>query len=65
MLTKVESALSEALVEKGLVPNGQMAPLMEEVSKSKDSLFALLLKSGVVSEELLLKCLSQPILKSL
>ena len=44
MLTKIDTALSEALVEKGLVANGQMAPLMEEASKAKDSLFALLLK---------------------
>ncbi len=59
MISKTDTLLSKAVVEKGLATEGEVQPLLEEASKSKDSFFNLLLKSGVVSEEGLLKCLSE------
>ncbi len=55
MITKIDSALSDLLVEKGILSGEQIKPLLEEASKSKENLFALIQKSGFVTEDVLLK----------
>ena len=61
MITKIDIALSEALVEKGILTDSQVEPFAQEASKSKESLFTLLLKNGLITEEALLKCASEVI----
>ncbi len=58
MITKTDTLLSKALLEKGLVNADILEKLVEEASKSKESLSQVLLKKNAVSEEDLLKNLA-------
>lgn len=58
MLTKIDTMLSQLLVEKKLINEGAMKVFIDEVTSTKESLFSHLLKKEVLSEEDLLKAVS-------
>lgn len=59
MITKIETQLSKALVDKKIVSSEKMQPLLDEASKTREGFFTLLVKSGVASEEELLRNLAE------
>ncbi len=59
MLSKTDTVFSRALVDKGLVSPAVIQPYLDEASKSKEGLMTLLLKRNVLTEEVLLKNLSE------
>jgi len=58
MISKTDTQLSKALIDKRLVDAEAVLPLLDETSKSKESLFSLLVKKGLVTEDNLLKTAS-------
>ena len=58
MVTKNDTLLSKALIEKKILTQEALQPVLDEASSSKESLFSLLLKKRLVSEEELLKLAS-------
>ena len=59
MITKEDTLLSKHLLDKKLVKPEDLEPLVSEASKSKDTLFALLLKKQTLPEEVLLKSMAE------
>ena len=59
MINKVETLLSKQLIEKGLIKEADMSPLVESAAKSKEGLYQLLLKNNVAPEDVLLKNLAE------
>lgn len=58
MITKTDTLLSKNLVDKNVMSEQSLQLFLDEAAKSKESLFALLLKKGALSEEKLLQNLS-------
>ena len=63
MITKTDATLAKSLMDQGLVKAESLEPLIQEAAQAKESLSALLVKKGLVSEEDLLKSLA-PIFKT-
>jgi type II secretory ATPase GspE/PulE/Tfp pilus assembly ATPase PilB-like protein len=59
MITKSDTLLSKRLIEKKLVAPEALEAVVQEAAKSKESLFALLGKKGVLAEDELLRNLSE------
>ena len=59
MITKEDTLLSKHLLDKKLVKPEDLEPLVSEASKSKETLFALLLKKQTLPEEVLLKSMAE------
>ncbi len=59
MLSKTDTLFSKALVDKGVVSAQEMQPFLDEASRSKENLLSVLLKKSGVSEETLLKSISE------
>ena len=58
MLTKIDTLLSKHLVEKGILAQDTLKPLVDQATGSPESLFALLLSKSILTEEVLLKTVS-------
>ncbi len=58
MLSKIDTLLSKAILEKGMLSQEVLTPLIDEAQASKESLFAALLKKNILTEEVLLKSVS-------
>ena len=59
MISKSDTMFSRVLVDKGLVSPATIQPYLDEAAKSKEGLMSLLLKRNVLSEDVLLKNLSE------
>ncbi len=59
MLSKTDTLFSKTLMDKGLISSQALQPYLDEASKSKENLLTLLLKKGVLSEEDLLRNISE------
>lgn len=59
MITKTDTQLSKLLIEKQLIGAEAIMPFLDESSKHKEGLYAILLKKNAVPEEGLLKTLSE------
>ncbi len=59
MITKTDTLLAKTLVERNHLTEEALKPHLEEASKSKETLFGLLLKRGAADEEMLLTVLSE------
>ncbi|HTL71279.1 MAG TPA: ATPase, T2SS/T4P/T4SS family [Candidatus Eisenbacteria bacterium] len=59
MITKSDTLLAKVLVDKGYLSTEALRPTLDEAAKSKDSLFALLVKKEAVPEERLLRTLAE------
>lgn len=56
MISKIDQQIAKALTDKGIATEALLQPYLDEVAKSRDSLFAVLLKKNVFTEDELLKC---------
>ncbi len=59
MVTKNDNILAKALIEKGLVTSTLIDSFLEQAAKSKETLYALLLKNAVITEGQALECLAE------
>src|SRR3989338_6845010 len=59
MLSKTDTQFSRLLVDRGLVSPAVIKPYLDEAAKSKEALLTLLLKRGMLPEDVLLKNLSE------
>jgi len=59
VLSKSDTSFSRLLIDKGLVSPAVLQPFLEEAAKAKEGLMPVLLKRNVLSEEALLKNLSE------
>jgi type II secretory ATPase GspE/PulE/Tfp pilus assembly ATPase PilB-like protein len=59
VISKSDTMFSRVLVDKGLVSPAVIQPYLDEAAKSKEGLMGLLLKRNVLSEDVLLKNLSE------
>ncbi len=59
MISRTETQLAKALVEKKRIGEDALQPFLDEAAKSKEGLFALLLKQEALPEETLLLTLSE------
>ena len=59
MTSRIDTLLANALTEKGLMKSSLVDSYLEEAAKQKEGLYSLILKKGIVSEEELLKIVSE------
>ena len=59
MLSKSDTSFSKLLIDKGLVSPAIIQPFLDEAAKSKEGLMPVLLKRNVLTEDELLKNLSE------
>ena len=59
MLTKTDTLLLKHLVEKEILSEETLKPLVDQASSSKDNLLSILISKGLVPEENLLKMVSE------